>query len=167
VTVINTSRIGLIIDTLVAALQASPAFGDPAKVYDGPSTQDSMFTQAVFVGFDGNWDETETSTGTTGADITQNFAYLGNTGMFEELTVYCIAQGWTGDTNIKAVRDQALAMFHGVETVLRTDPTLGIDGSVIAGLNIGGTLRYEYDPGGNVACRVPFTIRVETTLLST
>jgi hypothetical protein len=121
----------------------------------------------VFVGFDGLWEETETSNGTTLADISQQFAYLGNTAMFEELTIYCIAQGWSGTSDLLAVLDQAMAMFHGVETVLRTDPTLGIDGSVIAGLDVSGQLRAEYDAGGNVAVRVPFTIKVETTLLST
>lgn len=166
----QTSRIGTVIDNVVAMLRASATFAGPVQVFDGPSAdQNSMWTSAVFIGFDGNWTETEQSLGTDAADINQTFAYLGGVpqSMFEDLTVFCIAQGWNGDTNQKVVRDQALVMFHGVETALRTDPTLGIDGSVIAGLTIAGQLRYEYDMHGNVACRIPFQIQVKTTLLAT
>jgi hypothetical protein len=166
---VNPSRIGTVIDALVAALQASGVFVPPAQVFDGPNFGNSQWTSAVYIGFDGNWDETEPTSGTVAADINQSFVYLSGAAvsMYEELTIYCIAQGWTGGGNEKAVRDQALVMFHAVETTLRTDPTLAVDGSVIAGSSIVGQLRYEYDVQGNVACRVPFQILVKTTLLTT
>jgi hypothetical protein len=161
---ITTSRIGVVTDALVTALKASPTFADPARVYDGPQTAgDTMWTQAVYVGFDGEWANNIYAA----VDLRQDLNYLGNTSMFEEFDIWCVAEAWAGDVNTKTARDQCLAMFAGVQTVLRTDPTLGVDGSTITGLTLAGQLRYEFDTSGNILARLPFQIHVVTTLLTT
>jgi len=160
---ITTSRIGTVCDALVAALKASPTFADPVRVYDGPVTAaDTMWTQAVYVGFDGEWQNNQYDA----VDLRQSLNYLGNTSMFEEFDIWCVAEAWAGDTTTKTARDQTLAMFAGVQTVIRTDPTLGVDGSTITGLQMVGQLRYEYDSSGNILARLPFQIHVVTTLLT-
>lgn len=166
----TTSRVGAVIDALVAGLQASPAFA-AAKVYDGPVTSgDTYWTSAVFVGFDGNWQsdrlgQVAAHAEYEGARINQKLVYLGNTSVQEEIEVPCIAESWSGDPAIQTARNNCLAMLAGVEKVLRADPTLGIDGSTIAELQV-GSLSYFFDDGGNLCARVPFTVHVLTTLLS-
>ena len=163
-TTIVTSRIGVVVDALVAALKASAVFADPVRVYDGPVTHaDTMWTQSVYVGFDGEWANSQYDA----VDLRQSLNYLGNTSMFEEFDINGVAEAWNGDVTTKVVRDQCLAMFAGVQTVLRTDPTLGVDGSTVTGLTLVGQLRYEFDSSGNILARLPFQIHVITTLLTT
>ena len=79
----TTSRYGVVVDHLVAACQALPVFADPARVYDGPFTGgDTNWTNAVFVGFDGDWREVASGQG-AGANYesgvgTQAYEYVGN-----------------------------------------------------------------------------------------
>lgn len=166
---IVTSRAGLMIDTIVAKLQASAVFADPVQVYDGPAAGGgTTWMQAVFIGFDGNWHvdgrgDVAPGTQYSGVLINQERPYIGNTTAREQLEIPCCAEAWSGDPLLKTTRDQALAMLGGVETVLRTDPTLGIDGSTDATLTV-GDLFYEYDAAGNVNMHIPFTIHVTTQL---
>lgn len=173
---IVTSRAGTVITNLVTNLKANATFADPVRVYDGPTTAgDTMWTQAVFVGFDGDWHET--ATGTVGNAtayeavlINQERPYVGGTtfgtSVKETLEVRCCAEAWSGDVGIPGIRGQVLTLLAGVETVIRTDPTFGIDGSTIAELQV-GSLTYVFDASGNVGCRVAFTVHVVTFLLTT
>lgn len=155
---ITTSRCGTVIDALVTRCQASPTFADPARVYDGPvTTGDTEWTQAVYIGFDGNWQGSFES-----ALIDQELAYVGNTTMRETLDIRCVAEAWSGDPTVQAIRAQALTMLAGVETVLRTDPTLGIDGSTIATLQVGALYQAPFKDG--LAVRIPFVVHVITTI---
>ena len=160
---IVTSRIGTVCDALVAALKLNPTFADPVRVYDGPvSAGDTMWTQAVYVGFDGEWANNIYAA----VDLRQDLNYLGNTSMFEEFDIHCVAEAWYGDVNVQAARNGTLTLFAGVQQVLRTDPTLGVDGSTVTGLTLAGQLRYEFDNSGNILARLPFDIHVITTLLT-
>lgn len=172
---ITTSRAGTVIDKLVASLKASPTFADPIRVYDGPvTTGDTMWTQAVFVGFDGDWKESPRGYAAPGdyqaVLINQQMEYIGGTvfgtSMKETLEVQCAAEAWSGDPSISTARNQTLALLAGVETIIRTDPTLGIDGSTIATVQV-GSLSYAFDDDGQIGCRVTFVVHVETILLST
>lgn len=166
---IVTSRAGAVIDALVTALKASAVFADPVQVFDGPVTgANTMWTQAVFVGFDGDWRSNNRGQVASGVQynavlVNQERPYLGNTTAFEQLEIPCCAEAWSGDPTCKTVRDQCLAMLAGVETVIRTDPTLAVDGSTIASLQV-GNLDYEFDEGGNLNAHIPFTVHVQTTL---
>ena len=169
-TTITTSRAGVVTDTLVTLLKAVPALADPARVFDGPSTStDTMWTQAIFVGFSGDWHATPlgvTSPGSyTAMLINQERPYLGPTTAFEQLEIECVAAIWTGDTNVQAARNLALALWASVQTVLRTDPSIGIDGSTISDIRT-GVLEYDFDDGGNIGAAVRFTVAVKTALLT-
>jgi hypothetical protein len=167
---ITTSRVGLIIDTIVSKLQALPVFADPARVFDGPFTGgDTMWTSAVFIGFDGDWRQVA-SGAASGAEyeavlINQEDPFLGTTSVYEQLEIRCVAEAWTGESSLKVVRDSTTTMFGGVASMLRTDPSLGIDGTTKATLQL-GTLFYYYDSDGNVNARLPFVIHVFTYLSS-
>lgn len=167
---IVTSRAGTVIDALVTLFTASPTLASPIEIYDGPATGgNTMWTQAVFVGFNGDWhtNAAGTSTGQAYEAVltNQQLVYVGPTSNREELEIQCVAAIWSGDTNIQAARNSALTLFGAVQTVLRTDPSLGIDGSTVA-QGLVGTLEYDYDTGGNVGAAIRFTIHVTTTLLT-
>lgn len=164
-----TSRAGTVIDALVATLAA--ALADPIRVYDGPvAAADTMWTQAVFVGFDGDWHTTPSGDSSGGPYeavlVNQELVYVGNTTYREELEVQCCAAMWTGETSLQAARNGVLAVFAAAQTALRVDPTLGVDGSTVATVAT-GTLAYDYDTAGNVGAAVRFTVHVLTTLLTT
>ena len=169
-TTITTSRVGTVIDALVAACKLNATFVDPVRVYDGPvDTLDVMFNQAVFIGFDGNWQGTFES-----AVDNARMRYLGNTSMQETIDLRCCSIAWSGDPTWQILRNQALAVLAGVETVIRTDPTLGIDGSTIAQVPAVDSV-YQLPPttwgpepytSAGAAVRIPFIVHVETILLS-
>ena len=166
---VTTSRYGTVVDALVAACHALPVFADPARVYDGPFVAgDTNWTNAVFVGFDGDWRETAAgSSGTFEAgEGVQSYEYVGNTSVLEQIEVRCVAESWGGEPTLKTYRDQALAMWAGIAAMIRADPTLGIDGSTIASVS-DYTINYDYDADGNAVCRIPFTVHVTTTILTT
>lgn len=167
---ITTSRLGLVIDTLVTKLKASATFADPVRVYDGPQTGvDTMWQSAVFIGFDGDWRDNPrgfvTNSDYQAVLVNQQMAFLGNSSMFEQLEIQCAAEFWSGDVNVQNARNGAIAMLAGVESVIRTDFSLGIDGSTIASLHT-GNLSYYFDNDGNVGSRIAFIVHVQTTLLT-
>lgn len=170
---ITTTRVGLLIDTLTTLLKANATFADPVKVYDGPNTEDTMWTQAVFVGFDGDWRATGVgypppNVAYEASLINQEIAYLsGNlvNSNFEQQDIQCAAAVWSGDVTVQTARNGVIALLDGVETVLRTDRSLGIDGSTFAYLHT-GNLDYIWDESGNIGCRIKFVVHVQTTLMS-
>ena len=167
---ITTSRAGVVTDALVALLKAVPALADPVRVYDGPATNtDTMWTQAIFVGFSGDWHATplgQTNPGSyTAMLINHERPYVGPTSNFEQLEIECVAAIWTGDTDVQGARNQVLALWATVETVTRTDPSIGIDGSTITDIRT-GVLEYGFDDGGNIGAAIRFTIAVKTALLT-
>ena len=144
---------------------------DPVRVYDGPvAATDTMWTQAVFVGFDGDWHTTPAGDSTGGPYEVmlgnQELTYVGNTSNREELEIHCCAAIWTGEPDLQPALESAFNLFGAVQQIVRSDPTLGIDGSTIATVQT-FTAVYDYDTAGNVGAAVRFTVHVLTTLLTT
>lgn len=168
---VTTSRAGLFIDTLVSKCRALPVFADPARVFDGPFTGgDTMWTSAVFIGFNGDWRLAAAGLPTPGVEyqavlVNQEMRDLGVTSVYEQTDIACVATAWTGESAVKVVRDQTLAMWAGVGTVIRTDPTLGIDGSTIAQIST-YTFENDFDARNQIGVAVRFVVNVRTTLLT-
>ena len=155
---IVTSRVPLIIDTLITLLNASAVFADPVRVLDGPSSGDRTWYSAVAIGWDGD-DGGNFET----ALVTHDMPYeLGNTSAVEEFDLRCAAMAWGGEPNAKVHRDAAYGLLAGVETIIRTDPTLGIDGATVA--NIRTATTYQAPVAQGWECRVVFDVRVRTWL---
>lgn len=157
---IVTSRFAQATDAIVTALRAAPALASPVVVQDGPSIQNAEWDDCVYVGFDGDWGNTVAEA----VVINQVWPYIGVTTREETSDITCAIVSQTGDDDIKGVRDRAVVLLAAVETVLRTDPTLGIDGSTIAQLS--PVAVYQETTQAGLACRVLFTISVKTTLTS-
>lgn len=158
-TTVVTSRFGLLIDTLLQLLRAVPALADPVQVYDGPDVTDSEWADAVFIGFDGDWNGKFDS-----VRIKQDWSYLGATSRFEEVDIVCSVVSWSGDVTPKPNRDRAIVLLGAVETVLRTDPTLGLDSSVIATLDVANVFQEPFQNGHG--CRILFTIHIRDQILT-
>ncbi len=167
---ITTSRVGVVIDALVASLKLSATFADPVRVFDGPViTTDVMFNQAVFVGFEGDWQGSFEA-----CQIDQEEPYLGNSTVRETLELRCCADSWGGDPTWQTLRNSCLALLAGVETVIRTDRTLGIDGTTTVTQVAPGTLIQAptttfgpepYASSGSLV-RIPFIVHVTTYLMT-
>jgi hypothetical protein len=106
---IAPSKVGVVIDALVALLQASPTFSDPngPVCYDGPAETSDVWKDAVFIGFDGDWE----SGNFEAVNLTQTWAYLGATSRHEEYDIRCAAISWSGDDTPKVHRDAALSLL--------------------------------------------------------
>ena len=157
---ITTSKFATVTDAVITALRASPTFADPVRVFDGPAATDAGWFDAVFIGFDGDWQGTYEA-----VQIAQTWAYTGGTSQYEELHLICSAVSWSGALDPKGCRDRAATLLAGVETVLRTDPTVGLGGAtIITALEV-GTVFQEPFPDGH-ACRILFTIHAHTFLAS-
>lgn len=153
---IVTSHVGLLIDQLIAAMNATnPAF----TVFDGPAATDQAWTDAVFFGFDGDWQGAYQS-----ALLDQTWAYLGNSSQFEQLHLDCAAIAWSGSLDPKGCRDRAITILAAVDTVLRTDPTVGMGGSEITSLQVGTMFQEPFADGHS--CRILFTIHATGFLSS-
>lgn len=163
---IATTRFGLVIDTLVTLLKASPTFADPVRVYDGPDLVADNSPDSIFVGFTGDWEAPVEDVSIDHGDY-----YVGNTTITETLVINGQILCWTGDNNPKTVRDRAIVLFAGLETVVRTDPSLGIDSSTLAHLTPTHVFQETFgaDDGmrAGLVCRLLFSVHVVTQTKTT
>lgn len=167
---ITTSRAGQLIDLLAAKCKADSAFSaDGTVVNDGPIVTGggTVWTQAIYFGFDGNWEGSF-----EGTIIDQTNPYIGVTSAQEDLQIRGCAEAWSGDPTWSTLRNQALAMLAGLETIIRTDPSLGVDGTTITRFQVASV--YHFPPnttvgpyaGNGSVVRIPFIIHVRSTLMS-
>ena len=150
----TTSRVPAVIDYLVAAFQAAATLGaasPPVAVYDGPVVTSEPAQQLLFVGMD----DPDTDEAPTSAQSEQAWAALGKQAKNEQVTVFCTAESWGGDTDVKKIRDAAYGIVVAVEALLRADVMLG--GLMQFSGITGSTLRQNQTTQGAVA-RVSFQI---------
>lgn len=152
-----TTRVGDVIDALVALAEATVDTSTVA-VFDGPQPVFDPPEQFVAIG----WDTGDEAGSGISADITQEWASLGNRAKDETGTVNCAVGVWTGDTNAKGRRDTAAAIIGQLETALRADATLGIALVRNVGLSTGSLTQEQIDDGVRaiVAFTVNYTARI-------
>lgn len=116
------SKIPQVLDYLVAlasGLTASTLAG--VQVQDGPPTQSLAGLPKVLV-IGGEWQPSETvRSGATGPQEPS----MGNASRNESISVACSAFSQSGDTDMKARRDEAFAIEAAFENAVIADPTLG------------------------------------------
>lgn len=119
-----TSRVPAVLDYLVAAFTAAATLGaatPPVAVYDGPVATDAPEQLTLWVGMD----DPDSEDAPAAAESESQWAALGNLAQDEEITVYCVAEAWSGDTDVRTIRLAAYGIVAAVETLLRADATLG------------------------------------------
>jgi hypothetical protein len=112
----TTSHIPAAIDAIVASLKTAGL-----TVWDGPVVTGD-FSPAVFVGYDGNPEGEFRSVAGT-----QDWAGLGAKRRSEVFSIACAAVALTGEADTKTGRDAVYALLDTVGTVLRADPSLGLN----------------------------------------
>ncbi len=150
----STSKVPAVIDYLVTTFQAANTLGTatPAvAVYDGPPVTQEPAELLLFVGID----DPDTDEAPTSASSEQSWAALGAQAKTEQISIFCTAESWGGDTDVKAIRTAAYGIVAAVENLLRGDVMLGglMQFAGVTGL----TLRQNQTTQGAVA-RVTFQI---------
>jgi hypothetical protein len=154
---VSTSAIPATIDYLVTTFAASTRLGaavDPVKVYDGPQVSEEFPKLILWIGLD----DPDTSPGAPmAATSTQAWVGPGNRWRDELFDIMCVAEAWSGDTDVKTARVAAYAIVAAVEDLTRADANLGGNVLFINPGVTGHTLRQNNTSKGAVA-QVQFLI---------
>jgi hypothetical protein len=156
---VSVTRLAAAIDALYAACVAdSTLVARGTYISDGyPVTADAA-TELLVIGGDPDGVEQV-------ASVSQEWHDSGagsSPRRMEVLTVRCYAAVQSGDVDASATRTAAVAIVGAVESLLRTDRTLGLS-DVIATEVV--DLSYSLSQNGNgTAVWVPFTVRVRSLI---
>lgn len=149
----ESSSIPAALDGLISLCRASSSLST-VRISDGPLPQRPSEKQILIVGGSDTGDD-------PGVEGSQSFASLPGRERDEEFSILCTALTWSGDTNVKLLRDQAFNIIRSVEELLRpgvpgASPTL--NGSV-SWAGMGGPVVYSpiYTDAGSIV-RVYFQI---------
>jgi hypothetical protein len=151
-----TSAIPNVLSYLVDTFTASTRLGaaTPAvQVFDGGLISDDHPPLSLVVGAN----DMDVEFLPEGATAQQKWVGPGNRKRDENLTVWLVAEAWTGDGTLRAVRNSAFGIVSAVEDLTRVDANLG--GTVLftdSGVN-NLTFRQDYTDRGPLA-RVVFSI---------
>jgi hypothetical protein len=113
-----TSRVPAVLDYLVTLFQAAATLGQaapPVAVYDGPVATGAVSQLTLWVGLD----DPDSETGTLAAVSDRHWTGLGSQG--EVITISCAAEAWSGEDDIRAMRQAAYGIVAAVETLLEAD----------------------------------------------
>lgn len=121
-----TSRVPAAVDALVAILRAAPALSE-VRIVDGPESTNLTDLRRIHVG----WHPGAESA----VSLQQEFNSAGARTRDEAFEISCYAEARSGDTDMKARRDEVFALVGEVETALRATnaaPTLPtLNGTVL------------------------------------
>lgn len=115
---VQTSAIPATITALVAGCQALTDSGESlagVTVVDGPRVAADSDKDRLFIGYDPDSD--------TVAEGSQEVVGHPGRSRDEQFTITCLAEAWTGDTDVAARRARAFAILAAVEALVR--PTAG------------------------------------------
>jgi hypothetical protein len=152
-----TSLVPTVLTALVTACQASSNLTG-VTVVDGPRVADESDQDRLFIGFD-----PEDDTAVTGD---QQFAGMPGRSRDQTFEITCLAEAWTGDTDVPARRARAYQIMAAVEQLLRPtvgDHTLGVPGLLWAQLAGGENLAQRQTSRGAYA-GVTFTVTCRARL---
>lgn len=157
----GSSRVPALIDYLVALFAGAGSLGEaPAPntvtVFDGPATTELDPFLKLYVGLQ----DPDADTVQVAASLTQSRADMGNATRSEQIVVFCVAEAWSGDDTISAVRHSVFGIVAAVEALVRADNTVGGLGFQAPGVTA-GDLQQNNTARGAIA-RVPFTITVKS-----
>jgi hypothetical protein len=146
-----TSRYPAVVDAIVTTLQAAPALS-AVTVTDGlPITEDRL-TSLVIVGNSGDPEEPYAGR------FEQEYHDLAgvNSTRDETVTVPCCVLAQTGDIDVSATRSSAFTILGAVESALRANYALGVDGVLRVEMSGGDVIVSQFADG--TAVRLTFTI---------
>jgi len=153
---VSTSAIPGVIDYLVATFTSAATLGaanPPVTIVDGAFLSNDHPPLSLVVGSN----DVDGAFLPEAATATQEWVGPGNRKRNERLSILCIAEAWSGDESLSAVRVAAAAILSAVEDLTRADANLG--GTVLytsPGVN---NVLYRYGQTNlGPLCRVFFSI---------
>lgn len=157
----TTSAIPAAIDYLVKACRA--AFGETARVFDGPHINDAELARQdlVWIGHNPLTDVGIPEPVVTGD---QSFATLGARSRDETFAIVCAIEHWSGSTDMQPTRAAAFALLARIEQLLRGTPASGgigdatLGGAVLYAQIGGGMETYHMQSDRGSSCAVVFHI---------
>lgn len=108
-----------VVNNLITNLRAASALSG-VRIFDGIEVDSSYPGDFIVVGDDG----TEDGDVTVGS-ASQSFLELGNLKQFEDGSVNCMLASWSGGTTLSTRRARAFELLSAVDTVIRSDVSLG------------------------------------------
>ena len=165
---VTTSQAGPALDALVTLLTSALT---TTVVVDGPPMKNDGETniaqRRLFVGAD----TADPSDEAVAVEFDQSFRSDGARNRDEDFTVWCVAEGWSGETVMQTARNNAKTVLSGVESALRATqaapaaPALGLSGVMYSELVSGTWTQAQTDRGAY--CRIRFGVRVRAFLNQT
>ncbi|MEV4173982.1 hypothetical protein [Nonomuraea sp. NPDC049709] len=152
----TTSRVPAVIDGLVDFFEAATGLA-AVKIVDGPIVTNAPLKEAIYVGYDGDPDGEGQA-----ADVTQEWASIGQRARDETILITCAVVVWRGDTKVRPVRLRTYELLAEVENALRADPSLGLPPPTVAAWASGQLYQSQRQSG--MECRIPFQIQVKTRI---
>ena len=160
----TTSRVPAVLDYLVTLFQGAATLGQatpPVTVIDGPNPTADPGNLTLWVGVD-DIANPEPAAG----DSTQAWAGLGHQARNEQIIIYCTAQAWSGDDNVRTMRVAVAGIVAAAEDLVRNDASLG--GTVSTPGNAAVTaIRWQQGPGvtgGRMGARAMFQITAQARI---
>lgn len=130
----TASGLPALIDALVTVANAAFGSASPVEVFDGPGVSQDDTGQQFWVGVTDPTQGEEAA-----AESDQTWGPMGAHKRDEEATVHCLALAWSGDDDLKTVRDRAFAQMQAVTDAIVADPSLA------------GAVLYARSPGSGVS----------------
>ena len=154
----TTSRVpdvvGWLVDTFTAAVTVGGAT-PPVSVFCGPVLTGDFAQLALWVGSqDPPLDNTQSIVAATS---NQTWVGLGARARDEDLTVWCYAEAWSGDTTTRDALTAVYGIVAAVEDILRLDANLGGNVQYINPGSTGHVLKWRPGSGG-LGCGIQFQI---------
>jgi hypothetical protein len=127
-----TAAFPTMVDKIIASLGAASTLTG-IRVFDGAEVDDSYPSDAIAIGHDGSFGDSEMQAGSI-SNTPLNFADSHQ----EDGSISCALWTQDGGTNLTAKRTRAFSVLSKIDTVIRADPTFT------------GTCFYSYLQGGQV-----------------
>ena len=120
----STSKVPDVIDYLVGLFTNDVTLGQaPAPntvaVYDGPRLEQSPSQRNLYVGMT-DPDANEP----VAANSVATWAGQGRQAVNEDITIHCCAEAWSGETDVRTLRQAVYGIFGAVQDLIRGDVQL-------------------------------------------
>ena len=116
------TRYAEVTDAVLSALRSSQDLAG-VLIVDGPPGSLTLAADFIYVGWTGSEDDE------LAGNISQAYHDLGPAATRDEtVTIECIVQSVRGDDLMDVARLRCVTMLGAVETILRSDPTVGLAG---------------------------------------
>lgn len=123
-----TSRLPALIDYLVNLFANDATLGGPVvsgaqtgpvRVFDGPEATEADPPLKLYIGLT----DPDNQAAEPAGESEQDWAGLGRQARNETVTVHCCAEAWSGDNDVKAIRQAVMGIVAAAETLMQADTT--------------------------------------------